>query len=104
MITVKELRQNGYKVMVLHHRNYEKRKVVNNPNQFTQSIVSNLGGKTEVIIDSATGDHYEGIAVCSKVENYNKKLGVKIALGRALFGKNNEGCSGYIEKSFLLVR
>jgi hypothetical protein len=92
MTTVKELRQSGYKVRVLHHRNYKTYKVANNPNQFVQKSIHNLGGKTEIIIDSPNGEHYEGVAICSKTDNYNKKLGVKIALGRAMFGKNNELC------------
>lgn len=90
MTTVKELRQSGYKVMVLHHRSYKVHKVANNPNQLVQKTIHNLGGKTEIVIDSPTGEHYEGVAICSKVDNYNKKLGVKIALGRALFGENND--------------
>ena len=80
MTTVKELRQSGYKVRVLHHRNHKSHKTANNPNQFVQKHIHNLGGKTEVIIDSPTGEHYEGVAICSKTDNYNKKLGVKIAL------------------------
>ena len=104
MTTVKELRQSGYKVRVLHHRNYKTYKVANNPNQFVQKRIHNLGGKTEIIIDSPNGEHYEGVAICSKTDNYNKRLGVKIALGRAMFGKNNEICCEYIEKGFLAVR
>jgi hypothetical protein len=41
------------------------------------------GGTTHVIIDSPNGEHFEGIARCSKQDNYNKKLGVRIALGRS---------------------
>ncbi len=39
----------------------------------------------KIIIDSPTGENYRGLAICSKKDNYNKKLGVKIALGRCGF-------------------
>lgn len=71
-ITVENLRNHGYKVRVLHHRKNEK------------------GGKTVVQVKTPDGIELEGIAVCSKKENYNKKLGVSIALGRALNGANYE--------------
>lgn len=70
-ITVRFLRHSGYKVAVFHHR--LKR----------NSAISPKGGKTEIIIDTPNGMRLSGIAVCSKEDNYNKKLGVRIALGRS---------------------
>lgn len=84
-MTVQELRNDGYKVKVLHHRLY------NGFNKWQVSSASSYsvpldpdtkGGSTHIIIDSPSGEHYEGIALCSKKDNYNKKLGVTIALGR----------------------
>jgi hypothetical protein len=71
-ITVENLRNLGYKVRVLHYRKNEK------------------GGKTVIQVKTPEGIELEGTAVCSRKENYNKKLGVSIALGRALNGVNNE--------------
>ena len=69
-ITVSFLRQSGYKVAVRHHRNYNN------------NVTSPKGGMTEIIIDSPHGEHFEGISKCCDQDNYNKKLGVRIALGR----------------------
>jgi len=80
MTTVKALRQNGWKVRVLHHRIIDDRNL---------GEIYPKGGKTQIIIDSPVGEHFEGIALCSIKDLYNKKMGVKIALGRALFNSEN---------------
>lgn len=79
-MTVQDLRNRGFKVRVLHFRDlvYKPRMSYLTVNG-TQSP---KGGITKVIIDAPSGEHYEGEARCSKKDNYNKKLGVKIALGR----------------------
>jgi hypothetical protein len=69
-LTVKNLRQNGFKVRVLHVRKYDL------------NGVSCKGGRTIVQI-SKDGNTGEGESVCSDLDNYNKRLGVRIALGRA---------------------
>jgi hypothetical protein len=71
-LTIQYLRQSGYKVGVYHHRRKTKK-----------GTVSPKGGKTILVIDSPSGQHFEGIATCSKEDNYNKKLGIRIALGRS---------------------
>lgn len=71
-ITVSYLRKNGYKVAVIHHRNKDK-----------NGTVKPKGGKTVLIIDSPIGEHFEGTAKCSNEDNYDKKLGIRIALGRS---------------------
>lgn len=95
-MTVQELRNNGYKVKVLHHRLYNGRHkwqvrasdVIIGPQKITGGSYGPIdpdtkGGSTHIIIDSPNGDHFEGIALCSKTDNYDKKLGVRIALGRS---------------------
>lgn len=79
-MTVKNLRQTGWKVRVLHHRVDDNRIL---------GEIYPKGGKTVIILDSPSGEHFEGVAVCSDNDLYNKKIGVKIALGRALFTGNN---------------
>lgn len=79
-MTVQELRNKGYKVRVLHIRDrFYKPRMDSSINGYE----SPKGGTTHIIIDSPNGDHFEGIARCSKQDNYNKKLGVRIALGRS---------------------
>lgn len=79
--TVKELRQSGYKVKCLHFRN--KTNIL--AGQWLEyPINAPKGGKTEVHIISPEGVKASGEAKCSNKENYCRKTGVKIALGRAL--------------------
>ena len=87
-MTVQELRNDGYKVRVLHNRlynGYYKWQVGSKPTSdcgYGPIDPDTKGGSTQIVIDSPSGEHYEGLAICSKKENYNKKLGVRIALGR----------------------
>ena len=88
-MTIQQLRNSGYKVRVLHNRlynGYYKWQVGSKPNQSVHGYApidpDTKGGSTQIVIDSPNGNHYEGLAICSKKENYNKRLGVRIALGR----------------------
>lgn len=71
-LTVSFLRKSGYKVAVRHHRIFN-----------SDGSTKPKGGMTEVIIDSPHGEHFEGKAKCCDQDNYNKKLGIRIALGRS---------------------
>ena len=92
-MTVQLLRKYGYKVRVLHNRlynGYYKWQVGSKPAEgygYGPIDPDTKGGSTQIVIDSPSGDHYEGLAICSKKENYNKKLGVRIALGRCNINK-----------------
>ena len=87
-MTIQQLRNNGYKVRVLHNRLYNGYHAWQNGSR-TYSFIDGIngpdskGGSTQVVIDSPTGEHFTGLAMCSKKENYNKKMGVRIALGRS---------------------
>lgn len=78
-MTVQELRNMGYKVRVLHYRNFMEKQSFGGIREFLLP----KGGKTKLVIDALNGDHFEGEAVCSKLDNYNKRLGIRIALGRS---------------------
>lgn len=91
--TVKSLRQSGgYKVMVNHHRRYwdqaNKRWVcmtdyIRSLTNIPVSDRSQRGGVTEVVVtDVASNKNYRALAECSVKDNYCKRMGVKIALGR----------------------
>lgn len=88
-MTVQQLRNSGYKIRVLHNRlynGYHKWQVGAGDRVVFSGVPIDpdaKGGSTEVIIDSPTGEHFHGLAICSRKENYNKKLGVRIALGRS---------------------
>lgn len=71
-LTVAYLRSNGYKVAVHHSRKKDN-----------NGTILPKGGKTVLIIDSPRGEHFEGVSRCSNEDNYNKKLGIRIALGRS---------------------
>lgn len=88
-MTVQDLRNKGYKVRVLHNRlynGYHKWQVGSRP---TSGYMGGpidpdpKGGSTEIVIDSPDGQNFKGLAICSKKENYNKRMGVRIALGRS---------------------
>ena len=79
MKTVHDLRKMGYKVKVWHDRHF----VYDNVGRIYDYDCR--GGMTEVeIYDHNTQCGYIGLATCSNKDNYNRKIGVKIALGRAL--------------------
>jgi hypothetical protein len=75
METVETLRKKGYKVAVYHTRRYDHKLI--------QPMLAK-GGRTEVVITTPKGDTVEGQARCSKCDAYDKKVGVRIALQRAL--------------------
>ena len=88
-MTVQELRNRGYKVRVLHNRLYngyhkwQVGSVESARYNYGPIDPDSKGGSTQVVIDSPTGEHFQGLAICSKKENYDKKMGVRIALGRS---------------------
>ena len=79
MLTVQNLRKMGYKVKVWHDRNF-----IFDSRTLTDCFDPH-GGMTEVeIYDMNAQTSYVGLATCSDRDNYCRKLGVRIALGRAL--------------------
>lgn len=77
METVKSLRQKGYRVRVFHTRRW-----IVDPEYGDR--VHERGGHTEVEIYQDETFVTSGTARCSNKENYDRKKGVRIALGRAL--------------------
>ena len=79
--TIKQLRQTGYKVRVLHTRNYDMKQRLGG--EYRE--LSNFGGYTK--IEVTTPDQsitVAGEAHCSTKDNFNRRVGNSIALGRAL--------------------
>lgn len=71
-MNVEELRKSGYKIRVHHHR------------KVNEGGINSRGGKTVVEVTTPDGRTLVGVSRCSRKENFNKRLGVRIALGRAL--------------------
>ena len=79
-ITIKSLRQTGWKVRVLHERNFFLKDKTDSHSIQTAA----RGGRTEIQLTNPDKTiNVSGVAVCSDEENYNRKVGNSIALGRA---------------------
>lgn len=78
--TVASLRKKGYRVSVYHTRERGYPKLEDK----YLGVIKPKGGKTEVKVISPRGIEARGVANCSKLDNYDKKEGVRIALKRAL--------------------
>jgi len=85
MSEVERLRKSGFKVRVKHYR-------LMNP-----CGIKPRGGKTVVEITTPEGESLVGMARCSRNENFNKRLGVRIALGRAFKNKGTQCISGVMD-------
>lgn len=106
--SIYQLRQEGWKVFVCHFRMYPivSLEGVENPVVCPEWLAEELalimtsivppeqhrfvlprGGLTAVIMTSPTGDNYEGVSVCSLEDNFNRKVGLSIAMGRALYSQ-----------------
>lgn len=78
--SIKQLRQSGWKVRVMHKRNYD----MANKLDGSYPVVSNFGGTTTIEVTSPEGLSASGTAICSIQDNFNRRVGNSIALGRAL--------------------
>jgi hypothetical protein len=79
--TIKDLRRQGYKVRVMHSRRYDTKHKVSG----TVLELAARGGSTT--IELTTPDKQLtvfGKSVCSIEDNFNRKVGNSIAIGRAL--------------------
>ena len=80
-MNVEQLRKSGYKVRVIHSR---RGKTMQRMDGGVVQTLSERGGMTVVQVRTPDGEELEGVALCSSKDNFNCRLGVKIALGRAL--------------------
>ena len=87
MNKIHTLRKAGYKVRVMHWRYIPNCKPIL-PRHTISDFTSILphGGKTEIEITAPDGTEFRGSAECSKKDNFNRKRGIQIALGRAMDG------------------
>lgn len=92
-MTVLELRKQGYQVRVRHQRAVTYYPKLNGEITWLDHPVPKERGGCTVVELTKDDKTVTGLAVCSDNDNYNKKIGVKIAIGRALAslqdGKNH---------------
>lgn len=95
---VHELRKVGHKVRITHYRRYEgitdkfetkiktwsRREYDANKSMFALSRMLITGGKTTAEVTLTDGTALSGVAECSEIDGYNRRVGVAAALGRAL--------------------
>lgn len=89
---INQLRSKGYQVKVRHQRVDTSDGSLKCKHEFTEpysTYVSPKGGLTYVMIKSPTGADVQESAACSTKDQYCRKVGLSIALGRAL--KHLEG-------------
>jgi hypothetical protein len=85
--TVAQLRRDNFRVKIHHFRDvrYDDGELVQNiPRmdiQNSNKIVAK-GGKSEVFVTCPDGKHYKGVAHCNPKDSFNRKVSVKICLGR----------------------
>lgn len=105
--TVAELRKSGFRIRCNHYRYYfdfenddyvlfHKREVeeANYLYEVICSTPESRGGETIVEVRTPEGVEVKGVAYCSPVDSYNKKLGVAKALGRAMQQLKKEATNG----------
>lgn len=101
MSTVEQLRKNGYKVRVSHYRwldmgSYQGingAALMSRREAEADNITWNpdvKGGETIVEVTSPEGLTVRAIAECSEKDTFNRKMGLRIALGRALISLKGE--------------
>lgn len=83
--SIKQLRQTGYKVRVMHERDSIKIQTISG----FRSFYNARGGSTTIQITTPTGITIEGKSRCSEKENFCRKTGNRIAMERA-FEKLNK--------------
>lgn len=103
MNMLEKLRKDGYRVHINHFRNYDLYEILTDESLVRLDQIIPLfdvavrdvpkvyrkyarakGGRTEVKITTPDGREFFSEAVCSNKENFNKKLSLKIAVGRIL--------------------
>ncbi len=90
MKTIQRLREEGYKVRVIHQRPIVEGKD-------GQDVYSGKGGLTVVQIKPPGSEkNYQGSARCSDKENFCRKTGRNVALGRALKAYQEDKADGAI--------
>lgn len=84
--TIHELRRAGCKVRVIHNNAPKMADIYRAAIEIgnLDLIPTRIGGYTQIDITTPAGNDFSGVAFRMKDDQYNRKLGNRIALGRAL--------------------
>lgn len=84
--TVEQLRKSGYKIRITHSRNLFNYSFIGYPKAYNAKAndICPRGGITYIQLTTPEGKDITSVSKCNLSDNYNKKIGVAIALGRAL--------------------
>ena len=80
--TIKQLRQRGYKVRVLHSRS--TRAIANLDGSYRAELLAHGGSTTIEVTTPDKQITVSGKSLCSSKDNFNRRVGNEIALGRAI--------------------
>ena len=90
--TIHQLRKSGYKVRINHKRYYAKYGLFSKKeaeemvlNQYwgdCKNKINPKGGYTAIEITTPTGENFKSEAACSKKDSFNRKIALRICLGR----------------------
>lgn len=97
-MSIDELRNKGYKIRIIHYRTYLSNCLTDNNNKRVLSrfeaekegIFNSLygpqsfGGMTKVELRSPDGTEVTGESMCSMKDQFSRRFGRDIAIGRAL--------------------
>lgn len=87
-MTIKNLRQSGYKVRVMHSRYYDDIQRIGG----IEKRITPKGGSTRIQITTPNKElTEEGFSECSNQDLFNRRTGISIALGRAIKELTNKG-------------
>lgn len=86
------LRKNGYKVRCIHKRYLMEGEEADGNKLVSRKDIHKLfwhnvdakGGLSIVEITTPDGQNADGEAACNKIDSFNRKIGLSIALGRAM--------------------
>ncbi len=79
--TIKDLRRKGYKVRVIHSREYQIKSRING---YSREVHARGGSTTIEVTTPDKQTSVFGKSICSMDDNFNRRVGNEIALGRAL--------------------
>lgn len=83
---IAHLRENGNKVYIHHRRIFRPVVLEQGEGYVVEERMLPRGGETIVEVITPDGQTLTGNAKCSLKDSFNKKMGLKIALGRAING------------------
>lgn len=80
---IDNMKRNGISVFIEHNRKYNS--------CGNHGYMQTKGGDTDVLVTLPSGKAYNEVAACHEKDNYNKRIGLHVCLGRILKRMASEG-------------